>query len=105
MALVADMLESGRINNGSAKKLLSMLWQQDGDPESLVKEHRLEQISDRTALAEICTAVIAANEKSAADYKSGKAQALQALLGQAMGKTGGQANPTILRELMLELLK
>ena len=105
MALVADMLESGRINNGSAKKLLSMLWQQDGDPESLVKEHRLEQISDRTALAEICTAVIAANEKSAADYKSGKAQALQALLGQAMGKTGGQANPTILRELMFELLK
>lgn len=105
MALVADMLESGRINNGSAKKLLSMLWQQDNDPELLVKEHKLEQISDRTVLAEICTAVIAANEKSVADYKGGKAQALQALLGQAMGKTGGQANPAILRELMLELLK
>ncbi|MCH5188198.1 MAG: Asp-tRNA(Asn)/Glu-tRNA(Gln) amidotransferase subunit GatB [Oscillospiraceae bacterium] len=108
MAKIADMMGDGTINSGTAKKLVSQLWQQDGDPVKIVEEQGLGQINDRAALAEIVNAVIAANPKSVEDFKKGKLQAAKALMGQAMAKTGGRGNPALIQELIdkeLEKLK
>ena len=56
-------------------------------------------------LEPIVREVLEANEKSAADYRRGKKAAIQSLIGQTIKKTGGQANPTVVRELLERFLE
>lgn len=70
----------------------------------VVQEQNLAQISDNGALEAIVTAVLAANEKSVADYKKGKTNAIGYLVGQCMRQSKGQGNPSILRELLEKAL-
>jgi Asp-tRNA(Asn)/Glu-tRNA(Gln) amidotransferase B subunit len=55
-------------------------------------------------VAETKAKIIAAHPQSVADYKAGKAAALQFLVGQGMKESKGSANPVILREMFLKLL-
>ena len=106
LASLVTMTADGKINSSTEKKVLSDLWKSgDADPESYVKEHGLEQISDRAVLESMVDAVIEQNPKLVADFKKGKTNALKSLVGQIMGKTGGRANPVIVQELIDEKAK
>ena len=105
LAKLADLLADGQINSSAGKKILSMMWKQDRAPELYAEEQALWQISDRKALEPIVREVLDANEKSAADYRRGKKAAIQSLIGQTIKRTGGQANPTVVRELLERLLE
>ncbi len=108
MAKIADMYGGGLINSGTAKKLVSRLWEEDADPAEIVEREGLGQINDRESLAPIVAEVIAKNPKSIEDFRKGKLQAVKALMGQAMGKTGGRGNPAVIQEILdaeLEKLK
>lgn len=106
LAALVTMTADGKINSSTEKKVLSDLWKSgDADPESYVREHGLEQISDRAVLEAMVDAVIEQNPKSVADFKKGKTNALKSLVGQIMGKTGGRANPVIVQELIDEKAK
>ena len=74
------------------------------EPEEIVKEKGLMQISDEGAIKEVVDRVVAANPQSIADYKAGKDRALGFLVGQAMKETKGKANPQLLNKLFLEEL-
>nr|WP_243108428.1 Asp-tRNA(Asn)/Glu-tRNA(Gln) amidotransferase subunit GatB [Maliibacterium massiliense] len=100
LARVADLLEAGRINSATAKRVVGMLWAQDGDPEALIAARNLWQVSDEAALAPVVEAVLAANARSVSDFRAGKRQAIGALIGQAMKQTGGMADPAVLRALL-----
>lgn len=100
LAKIADMMGDGDINSGTAKKLIGQLWENDGDVEKMVEEQGLGQINDRELLTEIITGVIESNPKSVADFKAGKLQAVKALMGQAMAKTGGRGNPALIQEIL-----
>ena len=104
LAAIIDMLDSERINNSSAKKLLSAIWKDGGNLEQLVQEMDLEQINDLDVLRKIAKQVIDENAVMVADYRGGKKQSLKALMGKAMGQTGGKANPTLLQEAVLGFL-
>ncbi len=104
LATVADLIGEGRINSGTGKKLILELWQKDQDPETLVSEQGLEQISDEVLLAEYIHEVLTVDQKSVKDYKSGKEKALQTLIGQMMAKTKGKGNPVKIQELLLKIL-
>lgn len=104
MARLADLEGDGRITAGTAKKVLKALWTEPGDPEAYVRDHHLEQQNDRDALRAIVQTVLAENPKSVDDFHNGKTQAAKALIGQVMRATGGQANPTIVNELLEEAL-
>ncbi len=108
MAKIADMCGDGLINSGTAKKLVSRLWEEDADPAEIVEREGLGQINDRESLASIVAEVIAKNPKSIDDFRKGKLQAVKALMGQAMGRTAGRGNPNLIQEILdaeLEKLK
>ena len=105
LARLADLLADGRVNSSAGKKILSMMWEQDRAPELYAEEQALWQISDRKVLEPIVREVLEANEKSAADYRRGKKAAIQSLIGQTIKKTSGQANPTVVRELLERFLE
>ena len=66
----------------------------------LAEEQNLWQISDESVLRPLAQEAVEKNPRSVADYRRGKVQAIQALVGQCLRATGGQGNPQILRRLL-----
>ncbi len=104
MAKIADMAGDGTINSGTAKKLVARLWEKDADPVEIVETEGLGQINDREKLTGVVLEVMERNPKSMDDFRKGKLQAVKALMGQAMAKTGGRGNPALIQEILDEEL-
>lgn len=98
------MVQAGKINSRVAKDLLAMIFDNDQDPDALAKSSGLLQSSDPAALQLIVEEVLAENPIVAADFMSGKEASLQYLIGQAMKKSRGAANPGVLAETLREQL-
>ncbi len=102
-AMIA-LIEKGEISSTAGKTVLEELVNREVNPQEVVREKGLAQISDTTALEAVVKEVLAANEKSVADYKNGKSNALGYLVGQCMRASKGQGNPTIMRDILLSLI-
>ncbi len=97
------MVDKGEINITVGKGLLGDVMD-GGDPDALVKERGLAQVSDSGAILSIVQEIIANNPQSVADYKAGKGKALAFFVGQTMKATKGKANPKLVNELIIEQL-
>jgi aspartyl-tRNA(Asn)/glutamyl-tRNA(Gln) amidotransferase subunit B len=64
----------------------------------------LKQMSDSSALEKIVDDVLAANAKSVEEFRAGKDKAFNALVGQVMKASKGQANPTQASDLLKKKL-
>ena len=100
LAVLTTMTDRGALNSNSAKEVFAVLVEQGGDPEAIVRERGLLQVSDPGALETLADQAIAGNPKSAADFRAGKTAALQFLVGQVMKMSKGKANPGIVQELL-----
>jgi aspartyl-tRNA(Asn)/glutamyl-tRNA(Gln) amidotransferase subunit B len=100
-----ELISHEKITSRTAKDLLNEMIQNGGDPNTLLKEKGLEQVSDEGALGIVVAKVIEANQKAVADYKSGKTNALQFMVGMAMKELKGAGHPEKLRKLFEEVLK
>jgi aspartyl-tRNA(Asn)/glutamyl-tRNA(Gln) amidotransferase subunit B len=101
---IINMLKSGKINRGTAKKVFAQVFENNIEPEAYVKDNNLELMTDNSAIKEAVEKVIAENEKSVTEYKSGKQQAFQFLMGQSMKALKGQAPAQEVSELLKEIL-
>jgi aspartyl-tRNA(Asn)/glutamyl-tRNA(Gln) amidotransferase subunit B len=99
-------IADGTLSHMGAKKLFDVLWNQDQDcsVDSLIATHGLRQLSDASALEAILDEVLANNPQSVAEFRAGKEKAFNALVGQAMKATKGQANPGQVHALLREKL-
>ena len=102
---VIALVQKNVINRGTAKKVFAEVFTNNADPEAYVKEQGLALVTDNTAIRATIGQVLAANEKSVAEYKGGKAQALQFLIGQSMKALRGQAPAQEVTAILNELLK
>ncbi|RLQ93750.1 Asp-tRNA(Asn)/Glu-tRNA(Gln) amidotransferase subunit GatB [Falsibacillus albus] len=102
LAGMIKLIEKGTISSKIAKKVFKELVEKGGDPEKIVKEKGLVQISDESELLKIVTEILDANEQSIEDYKNGKDRALGFLVGQIMKATKGQANPPMVNKLLIQ---
>ena len=80
------------------------MFKKGADPSQIIEEKGLEQISDTEELEKIVNEVIKNNPKAIEDYKKGKANAFQYLIGQIMAQTKGKANPEIVRNILNKTL-
>ncbi|MYL45527.1 Asp-tRNA(Asn)/Glu-tRNA(Gln) amidotransferase subunit GatB [Virgibacillus halodenitrificans] len=104
LAKMIKLIEDGTISSKIAKKVFAELVENGGDPEQIVKDKGLVQISDEGQLREIIAQVLAENEQSIIDYKNGKDKAQKYLVGQVMKATKGQANPPMVNKIVVEEL-
>ncbi|PWK14811.1 Asp-tRNA(Asn)/Glu-tRNA(Gln) amidotransferase subunit GatB [Tumebacillus permanentifrigoris] len=104
LGAMIKMIEEGQISNKIAKDVFKDMLQTGKDPQAIVAEKGLVQISDEGELLKIIGEVIANNPKSVEDYKAGKERALGALVGQVMKATKGKGNPGLVNKLILESL-
>lgn len=96
------LIEDGTISSKIAKKVFAELVEKGGDPEKIVKDKGMVQISDEGQLREIITGILNENEQSIIDFKNGKDRALGFLVGQVMKATKGQANPPMVNKILIE---
>jgi len=99
------MIYKGEISSKVAKMVLLDMFNTGADPSHIVEENNLGQMTDDSALEKIIKEIIEKNPKPVADYKSGKQNALQSLVGQVMKETRGTAKPERVHELLKDLLK
>ncbi len=100
LALVEKSVISGKL----AKTVFEQMVTTGRDPEAVIQEQGLTQISDTGALETAAQEIIAAHPKEAADYKAGKTKVMGFFVGQLMKTTKGQANPQLANEIFQKLL-
>jgi aspartyl-tRNA(Asn)/glutamyl-tRNA(Gln) amidotransferase subunit B len=105
LAKLIKLIEDGTISSKIAKKVFAEIVEKGGDPEKIVKEKGLVQISDPDELKKIINQVLDENEQSVTDFKNGKDKALGFLVGQTMKATKGQANPPMVNKILKEELE
>ncbi len=104
-ANLLDLLDKDRITGKQAKEVVEEAFISGKMPEEIVKEKGIAPpISDTVALEGIIAGVIASNARIVADYRAGKVNAVQALIGQVMKQTRGQARADIVRTMLLAKL-
>ncbi len=96
------LIDKGTISNTAGKKVIEELFENDRDPEEIVKDLGLVQISDEGELAKIVSEIIDANPQSVADFKAGKDKAIGFIVGQTMRATKGKGNPQVINKLIRE---
>ena len=101
---LVDVINAKTISNASGKKVFAVLLEQDKAVKDIIAELGLSQVSDSAALEKIANEVLAANEKSVADFKNGKTNALGYLVGQCMKASKGKANPGMMKEIITKKL-
>jgi aspartyl-tRNA(Asn)/glutamyl-tRNA(Gln) amidotransferase subunit B len=108
LALLIQRIADGTISNKIAKDIFLAIWEEKATDESaadrIIEAKGLKQISDTGALEAIIDEVMAANQKSVDEFRSGKEKAFNALIGQAMKATKGRANPQQVTELLKKKL-
>jgi len=104
-AQLIDLVTENKISSRAAKDILALIVSKDESPLKIATEKNLLQKNDEGALKEIAQKIIDANPKVVADYKGGKEQALMSLVGQIMKETKGSANPSITKQILIDLLK
>ncbi len=102
---LAILNSAGTVSAATSKSMLEEMYNTGKDPDILLKEGELSQISDTQEIEEAVTQIIAANAQAVADYKAGKTQSLAFLMGQVMRNTNGRANPKLVNELLKKKLE
>ncbi|MEG0978869.1 MAG: Asp-tRNA(Asn)/Glu-tRNA(Gln) amidotransferase subunit GatB [Oscillospiraceae bacterium] len=98
------MLADGKITRDTAKKVFAKVFSDDVDPEQYVKDNKLAVMTDNSAIKTTIQQVIADNQKSVDEYKNGKTQAFQYLIGQSMRALRGQAPAQEVTKILKEIL-
>jgi len=99
LAALLAMIDKGTISGKIAKTVFEEMMTSGKDPETVVKEKGLVQMSDAGELVAMVQEIIAANPDQVAQFKDGKTKLMGFFVGQLMKKTQGKANPGLANQL------
>ncbi|MEK6941037.1 MAG: Asp-tRNA(Asn)/Glu-tRNA(Gln) amidotransferase subunit GatB [Nanoarchaeota archaeon] len=99
-----SFLEEKQITDQNAQKILEMLVEKPFSVKQHINEHELKVISGSAMLSNLCNEAINEFPNAVKDFRDGKGEALNFLVGQVIKKTKGQAKPDSVKEIMNSLL-
>lgn len=102
LADLISLVEDNTISSKQAKEVLYKALTEEMEPTLIVEKEGLKQIGSADQIMQIVEEVLNENPTSIDQYKSGKTNILDYLVGQIMKKTRGQANPAMARSMMQE---
>lgn len=100
ISLINKNVISGKI----AKDVFPEMMKDSRDPEIIVKEKNLVQITDTGAIEEAVDKILATNQSQVQEFLSGKEKVIGFFVGQIMKETKGKANPGVVNQLLREKL-
>jgi aspartyl-tRNA(Asn)/glutamyl-tRNA(Gln) amidotransferase subunit B len=102
---LVELVDSRRISSSIAQQVFGEMFAGGQAPGAIVEKKGWAQVSDAGAIEALCDQAIAAHPGPVADYKAGKAAALNFLKGQVMKLSKGKANPALAGEILERKLK
>jgi aspartyl-tRNA(Asn)/glutamyl-tRNA(Gln) amidotransferase subunit B len=94
-----DLLKTDAISGRIAKDVFAIMFETGGDPEAIVEEKGLRQVTDTGAIEAIVDEIIAANPGQVATYQK-NSKVIGWFTGQVMKASGGKANPQAVGEIL-----
>jgi len=101
---IINLLNANKISRDSAKKVFKAVFEEDVIPADYIKAHDMEVVSDTGAIQAVVEEVIKNNQKAVEEYKGGKAQSFNFLIGQCMRALKGKAPAAEVTRLLKEIL-
>ncbi len=95
-----DMIEDKTISGKIAKQVFAEMLETSHDPQDIVKEKGLVQITDASAIEPIVKQIMSDNLDSVEKYRAGNERLLGFFVGQVMKATQGKANPQVVNNLL-----
>ncbi len=100
LAQLIKMVEDKEISSQQAKDVFKECLDSGKTPKEIASEKGLKQITDTSEIEKIANEVLDENPDVIKQYKAGKVQMINYLVGQIMKKTGGKASPNLAKEVM-----
>ena len=104
LAEIVKLVDAKTVNTSTGKALLDKVEDSGKSPNELVEAEGLGQVSDDSAIREVCQQVVSENPEQVAAFQGGKDGLMGWFVGQVMAKTKGKANPKLTQESLRELL-
>jgi aspartyl-tRNA(Asn)/glutamyl-tRNA(Gln) amidotransferase subunit B len=98
------LIENKTILSKVAKTVLVEMFQTGADPSNIIQEKGLTQMTDEDEIIDIVKNIISVNQKAVSDFKKGKENAIQFLIGQVMSQTKGRIDPKTAEKILKENL-
>ncbi|OQW47798.1 MAG: aspartyl/glutamyl-tRNA amidotransferase subunit B [Proteobacteria bacterium SG_bin7] len=105
LADLIKLIDSNTISGKIAKTVFAEMCKTSRDPQTIIKEKGLVQITDTKSIEALIDKVIAANASQVAEYRSGRDKLFGFFVGQVMKESKGQANPDMVNRLLVTKLK
>ena len=99
LAELLIMIDKGSISGKIGKTVFAEMMAGGKDPQTIVKEKNLIQMSDEGDLLKIIREILAENPAQVTQFKEGKTKVMGFFVGQLMKKTKGKANPKLANQL------
>lgn len=100
LAGLTNRIADNTLSNKLAKQVFETMWDSDLSADAIIERDGLKQMTDIGAIEQIIDEVLAKNQKSVEEFKSGKEKAFNALVGQVMKASRGKANPQQVQTLL-----
>lgn len=104
LAQLVRLVDQDTISGKIAKEVFDKMCQTGANPEEIVTEEGLTQISDADLLEEVVDSVLGSNPVQVQRYRDGKEGLIGFFVGQIMKETGGQANPQLVNQMLRKKL-
>ncbi len=105
LAKMLKLMDEGTISSKIAKTVFEEMFATGKDPDQIIEEKGLKQISDTSELEDIIDQVLADNQSALEDYRSGNKNVFGFFIGQTMKATRGKANPDVVNKILREKLE
>ena len=105
IAKLNNYIGDGKISMKQAKEILSESWESSVCVDQIIKKNNVKQISDQALLTDVVKKLLEMHPKEVQDYKDGKEKLMGFFVGQIMKETRGKANPKILNQVLIKILK
>ena len=100
---ILDLMADGTLSSPLAKEVFEIVWNEGGDPRTIVEARGLKQVTDVSALEKLVDDIVAQNPDKVGDAKANP-KAIGWFVGQMMKASGGKANPQAVNELLKKRL-
>lgn len=101
---LVDLIGKNIISGKIAKDVFELMAETGEDPEKIVEEKGMKQVTDTGAIEAVIDQVIAENPDNVAAYKNGKTALMGWFVGQVMKASKGKANPGMVNQLLAKKL-
>jgi aspartyl-tRNA(Asn)/glutamyl-tRNA(Gln) amidotransferase subunit B len=105
LAELLKLMEKGTISGKIAKAVFEEMFNTGKNPQVIVQEKKLVQITDEKEIDKIVEEVIKENPDAVEEYGKGKDKTIGHLVGQVMRKTQGKANPQLVNKILKDKLR